>query len=157
MDLGTIARDLTAILAPLLPYLQQLGEQATEEIGSKFGERLWNESLALWKRLAPQVQEDTMARGAVEELARRPEDHRARGAAELQLEKILERDPSLAELATEFVASVMPKRSNAVIIGDGAVAQGSNATAIGRGGISVGRDLVSGTPIVDPTGPRDRD
>lgn len=150
-------RDLTAVLAPLLPYLQQLGDQIADQVGSKFSESLWNQAVALWKKIVPHVEEDPLARGAVEDLARRPEDHRARGAMELQLEKIFQKDTTLAGEVAKLLESTRSYLNVAHVEGNGAIAQGSRTQATGSGGISAGRDLAIGIPTIGPEELRDRE
>lgn len=86
---------LTAFLAPFVPYLVKGGQVVAEEAGKAFGTEAWKHAQALWERLRPSVEEKEPAREAADDLAARPDDERARGAFELQLEKLLAADAVL--------------------------------------------------------------
>lgn len=86
---------LTAFLAPFVPYLLQGGKVVAEEAGKAFGTEAWKHAQALWERLRPSVEDKEAAREAADDLAAQPGDERARGAFELQLEKLLAVDATL--------------------------------------------------------------
>jgi len=86
---------LTAFLAPFVPYLVKGGEAVAVEAGKAFGTEAWGHAQALWERLRPSVEQKEVARQAAGDLAERPDDDRARGAFELQLEKLLAADGAL--------------------------------------------------------------
>src|ERR687892_1570720 len=91
---------LVAALAPFLPYLVRAGQRAGGQVADELGDAAWQLAKDLWARLRPGVEEKPAAKEAVEDVAARPDDERARGALELQLEKLLRGDQGLArELA----------------------------------------------------------
>ncbi len=114
---------LTAFLAPFVPYLLKGGRVVAEEAGKAFGAEAWQHAEALWKRLRPSVEKKEAAQEAATDLAERPDDERVRGAFELQLEKLLANDGTLAA----DVASLWEEASAAgavVVTGERAVAAG---------------------------------
>ena len=123
---------LTSFLAPFLPHLLQAGGNLAEEAGRKLGGEAWEHAKKLWGRLQGKLEEREAAREAAEDVAQRPDDERARGALELQLEKLLAADPDLArELASLWEDA---KRAGVV-------------AAVGERSIAVGGD-VSGSTFV---------
>lgn len=158
MDLTKLAAELVAYLGPFLPYLKKTGETVADEVGKKFGEGVWEGAKALWTKLGPRVAAQGQAQGAVEVLVKRPDDPRAKGAVELQLEEILAADPDLAGEVAQLLAAAGPRATWAHLVGDGAIAQGDGAVAAGRNGIAAGRDVVIGAPWPGrPGGPREGD
>jgi hypothetical protein len=138
MDVST----LTAFLAPFLPYVLKTGERFASEAATRFGEEAWAQARRLWDRLRPKVDEEPIARAAVEEVASAPDDDRARGFLELQLERLLAADGELAadmerlwreaEAANVVVASgersvaVGRDVSGTIVTGDGAAVSGDD-------------------------------
>ena len=158
MDLPALAADVVAYLTPFLPYLQQAGGKVAEEVGKRFGEGVWERAKALWRKVGPEIAAKDHARGAVEVLAKRPEDPRAKGAVELQLEEILAAKPGLASEVAQLLKAAGPRATWAQLVGDGAIAQGEGAVAAGKSGIAAGRDVVIGTPWPGtPGGPREHE
>lgn len=140
MDIGLIAEALAATLAPTLPYLVKAGSKAVEaaagEVGKAAVKSVPGKVKEIWEKIGPRIEARPAAAEAVEDLAKRPDDARARGAVELQLEKILEADPSLlAEVANLLEAAgvrVGVQGSGAAAVGNGAVAGGEGANVAGR-------------------------
>jgi hypothetical protein len=92
MEIGALA----AFLAPLLPALLQGTQQLVEEAVTGLGHKAWECATHLWQRLSPRFKDKPAAQEAAEDAAARPDDARAQGAFELQLEKVLGADPDLA-------------------------------------------------------------
>lgn len=91
---------LVAFLAPFLGSLLKGAHGAAEEAGRRAGGEAWSLARDVWQRLGPRVDAKAAARESAADLAASPDDPRARGALELQLEKILHEDSALAgELA----------------------------------------------------------
>lgn len=86
---------LTAFLAPFLPHLARAGETVAQEAGKVLGEQAWVHAKALWQRLRPSIDEAPSAKKAAERVAERPDDERAIGALELELEDLLKADAGL--------------------------------------------------------------
>jgi hypothetical protein len=126
---------LVSVLAPFLPYLLRAGQRAGEEIADELGGAAGGLARSLWTRLRPQVEASPAAREAVEDVAARPDDARARGALELQLEKLFGRD---ADLAREIRSLLESGKQSGVIAAD--VVIGGSVSA-DRGGVAAGRDI----------------
>lgn len=97
MDTAELAQQITALLAPFLPYLVgKVGDAVVEVTVEKSVERAWERAKALWVRLRPKVE----AKPAIQEAARRaaesPDDEDAHVALRLQLETLLAEDQTLA-------------------------------------------------------------
>ncbi|MBI5648995.1 MAG: hypothetical protein HZC40_00860 [Chloroflexi bacterium] len=107
MDIATLAKDLTVLLVPFLPYLIKAGEKALEKTGEQIGEKLipdlgketWDRVQALWSRLQPKVQARPALQEAAQDVAIKP-DEDAVASLRLQLKKLLTDDAALvAELS----------------------------------------------------------
>jgi ferric-dicitrate binding protein FerR (iron transport regulator) len=112
---------LTSFLAPFLPYLMSAGQELIEEARRKFGTEAWEQATRIWTKLRPKIEEREAAKEAVVDVAERPDDPRAIGSLELQVEKLLASDPILAtELAQIWsrgptrIATAAGKRSVAI-------------------------------------------
>jgi hypothetical protein len=146
MDVST----LTAFLAPFLPYVLKTGERFASEAATRFGEEAWVQARRLWDRLRPKVEEEPLARAAVEGVASAPDDERARGFLELQLEQLLAADGELAEEMQRLWRDA--EAANVVVAsGEGSVAVGRDATGTivtGDGAVVTGdRAVVSSDDI----------
>jgi hypothetical protein len=117
---------LTAFLAPFLPYLAQAGHQIAQEAGQELGGQAWEHAKRIWAKLSRRVEEKPAAREAAWDLAVRPDDERARGALELQLEKLLAEDVELAEALGHVWQDA--KSAGVLAVGSRSVAIGGNAT-----------------------------
>lgn len=101
---------LTSFLAPFLPYLLKIGEQAAEETGKKLGAEAWEKAKALWGKLRPKVQASPAAQEAVQDAAANPDNPDAQAALRLQLKKLLQADPSLAEEVAHLMQAEVVQR-----------------------------------------------
>jgi hypothetical protein len=107
---------LTAFLAPFLPTLLKIGGKALdvaattsgEAAGTKLTESALNKAGAIWQKLFPKVEAKEAAKEAAEDVAKAPDDARAQASLELQLEKILNSDPSLAEAIAKIMEEEAP-------------------------------------------------
>jgi hypothetical protein len=118
---------LTAFLAPFLPYLIQAGQKAASEAADALGEAAWPHAQALWARIRGKVEEKPAAREAADDVAKAPEDERARGALELQIEKLLAHDAALAQ-DVERLWGQAQAAGVVIASGDRAIAIGGSAT-----------------------------
>jgi hypothetical protein len=144
MDFGQLAQDVTALLVPLLPYLEEAGGKVAEEVAKKAGDGVWEGAKALWGKLQPRVTARESGREAVAKVIERPNDPRALGTLELQLEELLAGDRGFAAEIAQLLESAGPRTAWAHLIGEGAIAQGEGAVAAGRNGIAAGRDVIVG-------------
>lgn len=107
---------LTAFLAPFLPTLMKLGGKVLEGAAAKTGEtagtKLTENALkkagAVWEKLFPKVEAKEAAKEAAEDVAKAPTDDDAQAALRLQLKKILDSDPSLAEAIAKILEEDAP-------------------------------------------------
>jgi hypothetical protein len=97
MDAQTLAQTLTSFLAPCLPYLLKVGEEAAKEAGKQLGESVWETAQALWAKLRPQVETKPAAQEAAQDVALAPDDPDALTVLRVQLKKLLVQDLSLAQ------------------------------------------------------------
>jgi hypothetical protein len=114
---------LTAFLAPFLPYLIQAGQKAASDAADALGKAAWPHAQKLWARIRGKVEEKPAAQEAASDVAKSPEDERARGALELQIEKLLAEDASL----TQDLARLWGEAKAAGVV----IASGERAIAIG--------------------------
>jgi hypothetical protein len=118
---------LTAFLAPFLPYLIRAGQRAAGDAADALGEAAWPHAQKLWARIRGKVEEKPAAQEAASDVAKAPQDERARGALELQLEKLLAEDPALAQDVGRLFGEA---QAAGVVIASGerAIAIGGSAT-----------------------------
>jgi hypothetical protein len=147
-EIAPLAASLTGFLAPLIPYLVKGGEMAMAEVGKNLGADAWEKAQAIWNKLWRRMESHPAAAEAVADLTAAPGDADARVQLRLQLRKILETDPALAqELAALLTAAGQAAEHHAQLHGSGAIAQGSGAVAAGEGEVSVGRDVHGGISL----------
>lgn len=122
MDIQTLSQQLTAFLAPFLPYLLQAGEKVAEEAGKKLGAEAWEQVKALWAKLKPKVEAKPAAQEAVQDLAANPQNEKAQTALQWQLEKLLAEDQALAREVQRMLE---------IPVAQQVIARGSRSVAIG--------------------------
>ena len=118
---------LSGFLAPFLPYLLERSEELGEEAARKLGAGAWGFATRIWERLRPGVEEKPAAAEAAADVAAAPEDQRALGALELQLEKLLAADAGLAAAVTELLAEA--QQAGAVASGERSIAVTGNVSS----------------------------
>jgi hypothetical protein len=133
MDIVALTQSVAPLLIPLMPYLLKMGEKAAEEAGEKIGGATWEWGKGLWNKLRAKVEAKPAAIEAAHEVAKNPDDVDAQAALRLQLRKLLEGDPTLAEEVYELVEK--------------AQAAGVTVTASGDRSVAVGRDVKGSTII----------
>ena len=126
---------IAQFLAPFLPYLLKAGEKAAEEAGKQLGGEAWEKAKALWSKLWPKMKAKPAAQEAVQDVAKQPDNERARSALLWQLEKLLAEEPALA-------AEVARLWETARAAGPTVIAQGERSVAIG-GDVS-GSTIITG-------------
>ncbi len=122
-DSSQLIPQLVSFLAPFLPYLLQMGEQAAEEAGKKLGADAWERAKALWGRLRPRVESKPALQEAIQDAAAAPQEEDALAALRQQLKKLLAEDPALA-------AEIARLWSEAQAAGVTVAARGSRSVAI---------------------------
>src|SRR5687767_348693 len=93
---------LTTFLAPFLPHLLAAGENLAHGAAKELSGEAWEHAKRLWGKLRGKVDENPSAREAAEDVARAPDDERAVGALDLQLEKLLASDAALLAAVTRL-------------------------------------------------------
>ncbi|MCK9296263.1 MAG: hypothetical protein M0P70_14395 [Desulfobulbaceae bacterium] len=150
MDIGVLAKEVTALLVPLMPYLAKAGEKAVETAAQEIGREGWDKAKNLWQRLWQGREEKEAVVEAVQEVIDHPADDDAVAALRLQIKKVLTEDDLLAgeikELLEEFRRS-SPQHFQARLEGSGAIAQGEGAIAAGAGGVAIGGNVQGGNII----------
>ncbi|MCU0568676.1 MAG: hypothetical protein MUF49_19020 [Oculatellaceae cyanobacterium Prado106] len=107
---------LTSFLAPFLPVLLNLGTKAAEALATKAGETVGtqvsenalNKAKAVWDKLHPKVEAKEAAKEAAEDVAKAPDDADSQAALRVQIKKILEADPELAEAIAQILQEPAP-------------------------------------------------
>lgn len=156
VDLSQLPGGLVAVLAPVLPYLLEVGGATWDKAKEALGEKAVELAQDVWGKLRGKVAEKPAAQEAAHDLAERPDDQRAQGALEAQLEKILRAEPNLtAELARLLEAAGERTWNQAYLQGIGAIAQ-SGGIAAGAGGVAV-RGNVNGGIRLDGEGRQPRE
>jgi hypothetical protein len=74
LDLTALASGTVALLAPLMPFLVQAGEEATKQAAQQFGKGAWERGSALWAIVRPALNRNPAALHAAGELARQDGD-----------------------------------------------------------------------------------
>ncbi len=131
-----VAAAAVSILCPCLRMLLAGDGTRTEKIERDIGAHLLAAGRRLWGQLSPHLEGRPAALEAAEEVARRPDDARACGALELQLERLLDARPALAaEIA-------------AVVTGaDAAATKVVGARGVAVGGSAIGSVIVTGDEV----------
>jgi hypothetical protein len=100
MDVSQLTAFLAPFLAPLLAHTQEAAAGAVRT----FGEAAWEQAQKLWQHLSDKIADRPAAAETAAEVAKSPDDPRATGALELQLEKILGADPALRDAIAKLWA-----------------------------------------------------
>ncbi|MDZ7342697.1 MAG: hypothetical protein ONB37_20005 [candidate division KSB1 bacterium] len=127
MELTTLVQTITAFLAPILPYLMQVGERAAEGAINKFGEDTWDHAKQLWGRLFQKLKASPTALKAVKDVAQKPDAQDAQISFRVQLEKLLGADPVLAQEIEQLVAAGQRAGTITIASGEKSVAIGGSA------------------------------
>lgn len=105
MDIVT----LTALLAPHLPTLLNLGGKAAESAASKIGADSWEAAKKIWDKLSPNVEAKGDAKDAAKLLAAKPEDDARKSVFQQELKTLLEENPDLARAIAKILAEAPPE------------------------------------------------
>ena len=87
---------LVSFLAPFLPFLIKVGEQASEEAGKQLGSDAWAKAKKIWEKLQPKV-DNKPIQEAITDVASQPEDADFQAALRVQLKKMLNQDIDLSK------------------------------------------------------------
>lgn len=86
---------LVSFLAPFLPFLIKVGEQASEEAGKQLGSDAWAKAKKIWEKLKPKV-DNKPIQETIADVASQPEDADFQAALRVQLKKMLNQDTDLS-------------------------------------------------------------
>jgi hypothetical protein len=140
LDAAALAKMVTSLLAPAIPYLLKGGEQAWGEASKKIGTDIWEGAKATWTKLAshskskPEV-ENKMPEivKAAREVANNPSDEDAQAALRFQIKKLLIHDPELGlEIEKALNEAKHSSAQTAIHIGGVDISGGANVTNSGN-------------------------
>src|SRR6185295_3365374 len=131
MDLATLAAQAVAALAPALPFLLDKGGKAADAAIEKIGEDAWETAKRVWARTRGKEAADGDVEKAADTLARVPENDRLRRKLALEIEGLLEEDPTAAAALAE-------------LLGTSGVAQRADVSGAGAVGQALDTAIVSG-------------
>lgn len=93
LDASQLAKELSPILIPLLPYLVKglkiSGQELAKALGKKVGEEIPDAIADLWKKLDPKFRNKPGAYDVIQKAIDAPQDERLVTLLEVQLEDIL--------------------------------------------------------------------
>jgi uncharacterized membrane protein len=102
LDTVALAKIVTSLLAPAIPYLIKGGEQAWEEAAKKIGSDTWGLTKTIWMKFVSPSKSKTNGEEknievikAATEVANNPSDEDAQAALRFQIKKLLTDDPEL--------------------------------------------------------------
>jgi hypothetical protein len=137
---------LTAILATALPSLMKVGEnlgttltQKAAELGNlKLGEEAWAKAKRIWDILQPKLAERASAEEAAKDVAQNPEDPDLQTVLRVQLKKLLDQDPDLAQA---IAAVLQEKTESSATVQIQQTITNNDGQVIGQmtGGVAIGR------------------
>ena len=104
IDIAQLAADTTKFLVPFLPYLLKGTKIAAKSAIEEMGKDAWEKAKEVWGKLKPKVEKNSTAQKAVERVKQKPDDSRAMGTLELELEEIFEKNESLAQFVHDSIA-----------------------------------------------------
>lgn len=102
-DVAVMAQTVTTFLAPFLPALLKLGEEAEKEVVKKTVDAGWEEAQTVWHKIHPKMEAKPAALEAAQDVAAAPDDADAQAALRQQIKKILSEDELLAKEISEIV------------------------------------------------------
>ena len=98
---------LTTFISPFLPFLLNLGKQATEKAtesaAEKFGEAAWEKAKSIWQVLHPKVKTKESVQEAINDVTNQPKDEDFQTVLRVQLKKLLEQDQALSRQISEIM------------------------------------------------------
>ena len=138
IDITSIAKGITDLFAPLLPYLLKGDEEALKVLGKKFGETLSEKVKGVWERLSG----NEAVKRAAQDIVTSPDDPDAQVVLRFQLKQLMANDPALIEALGELLQDTQQQRIHSgELHGNGGLSQGAGALAAGQDGVVVGRDI----------------
>jgi hypothetical protein len=134
MDTGATAAGLVSVIAPFLKGFMGGVRDEAEEAGEAAGGKLRAFAARIWRSLEPDVERTPAALQAAQEVADQPDDEDWQAALRVQLRKLLEEDPALAE----ELASTLDEGRREGVVADVVIHGDIRAD---HGGVAAGRDI----------------
>jgi hypothetical protein len=148
LDAAALAKMVTSLLVPAIPYLLKGGEQAWGEASKKIGTDTWEWAKAIWTKLVsrskskPDGEEKTTEIvKAATEVANNPSDEDAQAALRFQIKKLLTDDPELG-LEIEKALNEAKNSSAQTSIRIGGIDISGGATVTNSGNIIGGNQTI---------------
>lgn len=128
-DLTVLTREVVHSVAPVVPFLVEMGEKvvATEAI-KRVGAASWELAKDLWVKIYPQLSKQAGFQDVVLDIAQDPDDEDTRGALRRQLKKLLTEDAELASELETLLKATQQSANTAIASGTRSVAIGGNAS-----------------------------
>jgi hypothetical protein len=149
LDTVALAKIVTSLLAPAIPYLIKGGEQAWGEASKKIGADTWGLAKTIWtKFVSPSKsqpggeEKNTEVIKAATEIANNPSDEDAQAALRFQIKKLLTDDPELG-VEIEKVINQAQATSAQINTRIGGVDISGGATVSNSGNIVGGNQTIS--------------
>ena len=149
VDAAALAKTITLLLSPTIPYLLKGGEQAIGEASKKIGSDAWELAKSIWTKLTSRPKSNKKAEEvtteivkAAIEVANNPSDEDAQVSLRFQIKKLLADDP---ELSRAIAKAIEDSKSSSVHtnIRVGGVDISSGATVNNLGNIVGGNQTIS--------------
>lgn len=105
-----LARRVTSFIAPFLPYLLDLVENAAKAAGERFGEPFWEQAKALWDKLGAKEEAREAAKQAAEGMLIQSGDEDALASLRLQIEELLEANTALRQEVAQLWEEIKAAR-----------------------------------------------
>lgn len=148
LDAATLARMVTSLLAPAIPFLLKGSEQAWGEASKKIGTDTWEWAKAIWTKLVSRSktklggeEKNTEIVKAATEVADNPSDEDAQAALRFQIKKLLTDDPELG-LEIEKALNEAKNSSIQTSIRIGGIDISGGATVTNSGNIIGGNQTI---------------
>lgn len=144
-----LARTVTSLVSPAIPYLLKGGEQALQEASKKIGTDTWEWLKIIWTKLTSasqsqpnQQQNITEIIETATEVANNPSDQDAQAVLSWQIKKLLTNNPELS-LEIEKVVEKAQKSSTQTTIRIGGVDISGEAKVANLGNIVGGNQTIN--------------
>lgn len=124
LDVAALAAQVTAIIAPAVPYL--LG-RVVDAAGPEIRKDVLEQAQVLWTRLRASVEARPAAQEAVDDVSQHPDDPDAQAALRLQLKKLLADDLGLHQELEQMLAAADQRPGASIRV----TASGERNVAIG--------------------------
>jgi hypothetical protein len=134
LDVTLLAKDITTLLVPAIPFLLKGGEKAFEEASKKIGGDTWELAKSTWEKLISLSKSNDEVGKAAGEIVNNPSDQDAQAALPFQIKKLLNDAPE--ELRQE-IYNILNKTENtsgktSIIIGGVHFSEGSRVANSGN-------------------------